>query len=136
MTDPFEYSASPIELIGHIEATCERVTTPCGDGSMVWRLFEKGRASWSYFTAGQGRGGIGFDVLSHSSRRISLAHCRPAWTCDSDDAPPNYNPSIIGGVLADGVRELCSSIGPPHIAGSLEASPVVMPAQLGSFAAP
>ena len=137
MTDPFEHSASPIELIGHIEATCERVTTPCGDGSMVWRLFGEGSRQLVLFHGGSGSWWHWIrciEPLQSLGYRLLIADLPGLG--DSDDAPPNYNPSIIGGVLADGVRELCSSTGPPHIAGfsfgGITGGHAA--AQLGSFA--
>ena len=35
---------TPEEIVGAIAATSERIETPCGDGSMVWRAWGRGPA--------------------------------------------------------------------------------------------
>ncbi|MEQ8397991.1 alpha/beta fold hydrolase [Thalassobaculum sp.] len=101
MTD----STDPAHLVA-LDARALIVRTPCGDGSMVWRIWGEGEpvvllhggfGSWNHWVRN-------IDALAGAGYRV-IAADMPGQG-DSDDPPFPYDADNLAEIVADGVRRL------------------------------
>lgn len=97
-------TVSPDDILNRLDATAERIETPCGDGRMVWRVWGAGRplvllhggyGSWRHWVRN----------IPHfqRSRRVFVPDIPGLG--DSDEAP-DPTPEGIGAVVARGMEQL------------------------------
>lgn len=101
MTEPKD----PAALLAAMEARALTVRTPCGDGSMVWRVWGEGEpvvllhggfGSWNHWVRN-------IDALA--ARYRVIAADMPGQG-DSDDPPQPYDAESLAAIVADGIRRL------------------------------
>lgn len=102
MTD----STDPAAHLVALDARALIVRTPCGDGSMVWRVWGEGEpvvllhggfGSWNHWVRN-------IDALAGAGYRV-IAADMPGQG-DSDDPPFPYDADNLAEIVADGVRRL------------------------------
>ena len=105
---------SPAEIAAAVAADAEVLTTPCGDGSMVWRRWGKGRP------VVLAHGGSG--SWTHWIKTIPVLKQRcEVWAADlpglgDSDYPPNpHTPAGLGTVMALGLGALIPKERQPHV---------------------
>lgn len=94
---------NPNEIVGRWDDMAEKVTTPCGDGDMVWRVWGTGPAVLLV------HGGAG--AWTHWIRNLEplTAHYRVIapdlpGLGESASPPEPYSPESIATIVADGLR--------------------------------
>lgn len=101
MTD----TEDPAAPLAALEARALTVRTPCGDGSMVWRVWGEGEpvvllhggfGSWNHWVRN-------IDALA--ARYRVIAADMPGQG-DSDDPPHPYDAESLAAIVADGIRRL------------------------------
>lgn len=106
----------PPEIIARVEAGARRVTTPCGAGEMVWRLWGAGPpllllhgnfGSWLHWIRNVGPLSDAFTVIAPDTPGFG----------DSAMAPDRSSPRAIAGVVADGLAEILPENAPLVIVG-------------------
>ncbi|MEQ9329947.1 alpha/beta fold hydrolase [Thalassobaculum sp.] len=122
-------TSDPAAVLAAFEARALRVTTPCGDGAMVWRVWGEGApvvllhggfGSWNHWIRN-------IDALAAQYRVIAAD--MPGQG-DSDDPPHPYDAESLADIVAEGVsrvthegervRLVCFSFG--AVVGSLVAA--------------
>lgn len=107
--------AEAAAMVSAIEAQARRITTPCGDGSMVWRVWGTGKpvvllhggyGSWTHWIR----------TIPALSRHYELYIADMPGLGDSA-MPPERTPESIADVVAAGMRELFGETQRPHLAG-------------------
>jgi 2-hydroxy-6-oxonona-2,4-dienedioate hydrolase len=102
MTD----STDPAAPLVALDARALIVRTPCGDGSMVWRVWGAGEpvvllhggfGSWNHWVRN-------IDALAAAGYRV-IAADMPGQG-DSDDPPFPYDADNLAAIVADGIRQL------------------------------
>jgi pimeloyl-ACP methyl ester carboxylesterase len=97
--------ATPAAIEAHVEGLARRAETPCGEGSLVWRLWGEGRplvllhggyGSWSHWIR---------NVLPLSRDRQVLAADLPGLG-DSATPPEPDDAEAMADIIADGIRRL------------------------------
>ena len=95
----------PATLLAAIEARALTVRTPCGDGSMVWRVWGEGEpvvllhggfGSWNHWVR---------NVEALAGRYRVIAADMPGQG-DSDDPPQPYDADSLAAILAEGIGRL------------------------------
>jgi 2-hydroxy-6-oxonona-2,4-dienedioate hydrolase len=101
-------AAAPAAIVAAIDAHAERIATPCGSGSMVWRrwgtgpalvLLHGGYGSWTHWLR---------NVESLAARFRVLAPDLPGLG-DSADAPKPYSAESLATIVADGIARIAPS---------------------------
>jgi pimeloyl-ACP methyl ester carboxylesterase len=100
---------SPAAVVAAIDSRAERIATPCGSGSMIWRrwgpgsgaapalvLLHGGYGSWTHWLR---------NVESLGARYRVLA-CDLPGLGDSADAPKPYNAESLAAIVADGIARV------------------------------
>ena len=122
-------TSDPAAVLAALEARALRVATPCGDGSMIWRVWGEGEpvvllhggfGSWNHWVRN-------IDALAGHYRVIAAD--MPGQG-DSDDPPHPYDAESLADIVAEGVlrvthegervRLVCFSFG--AVIGSLVAA--------------
>ena len=107
--------AEPAAIVADFERRARRFETPCGDGSLVWRVWGSGPP---VFLAHGGHG-----AWSHWIRNIdALARERTVWAPDlpgfgESAMPPAVDHEAISGAIATGLRQLIGAELPLDIVG-------------------
>lgn len=103
MNDPS--SPDPAALVAAIAAKAERIETPCGDGTMVFRrwgsgspllLLHGGHGSWSHWVR---------NVEALAEHFTVVAADMPGYA-DSADLPRPHSPEGMAAIIAAGVRRI------------------------------
>lgn len=106
----------PPEIIARVEAGARRVTTPCGAGEMIWRLWGAGPpllllhgnfGSWLHWIRNVGPLSEAFTVIAPDTPGFG----------ESAMAPDTASPQAIAAVLADGLAEILPAEMPLAVAG-------------------
>lgn len=102
MTEPID----PAAPLAALDARALVVRTPCGDGSMVWRVWGEGEpvvllhggfGSWNHWVRN-------IDALAAAGYRV-IAADMPGQG-DSDDPPFPYDADNLAAIVADGIGRL------------------------------
>jgi pimeloyl-ACP methyl ester carboxylesterase len=115
MTETMAAAAAPAAVVAAFEARARRVETPCGDGTMVWRIWGHGQP----VVLGHGAQG----AWSHWIRNIdALAARRKVIAADlpghGDSAmPPAEDHAAISAALAGGLRQILGDALPVDLVG-------------------
>lgn len=102
--------------VADLEQQCERIETPCGDGSLVWRAFGTG-PSVALLHGGFGSWLHWFHTIEPLAKDYRLLLPDLPGLGDSADAPAPYDGPSIAAIVADGLASLVDSGDPLHIAG-------------------
>jgi len=107
--------SDPAEAVAAIEARCRRVETPCGDGTLVWRIWGQGepvvlshgaQGAWSHWIA---------NIDAIAAKRMVIAVDMPGH---GDSAmPPTLDHAGISGALAEGLRRIVPDRLPVDLVG-------------------
>jgi pimeloyl-ACP methyl ester carboxylesterase len=101
----FDAAVPPPEIIARIEAGARRVTTSCGAGAMVWRLWGEGPplvllhgnfGSWMHWIRNVGPLSHAFTVIAPDTPGFGASAIPP------DDSSPR----AVAAVVADGLAEI------------------------------
>ncbi|MBT6272788.1 MAG: alpha/beta hydrolase [Chromatiales bacterium] len=103
--------------IQRLESLCDRVSTPCGNGHMVWRAFGGGDRTIALFHGGSGSWWHWLRVIEPLAKDFRLLVADLPGLGDSDNAPEPYDAYTFGAVLAEGIKALTPVSNPPHMAG-------------------
>ena len=100
---------SPAAVVAAIDSRAERIATPCGNGSMIWRrwgprsgrgpalvLLHGGYGSWTHWLRNVETLGARFSVLA----------CDLPGLGDSDDAPKPYSAESLAAIVAEGITRI------------------------------
>jgi 2-hydroxy-6-oxonona-2,4-dienedioate hydrolase len=98
-------TAQPAALLAALEARALTVKTPCGEGSMVWRVWGEGEpvvllhggfGSWNHWVR---------NIEALAGRYRVIAADMPGQG-DSDDPPQPYDADSLAAIIADGIGRL------------------------------
>ncbi len=111
--------SDPQVVIDDILSRCREVRTPCGEGGLVWRVWDEGAADGPWIVLLHG----GFGAWNHWVRNIPAleAHYRIVAPdlpgCgDSDDPPEPYDAESLAAILSDGLDDAVPGAEPVHLA--------------------
>ncbi|HEY3916908.1 MAG TPA: alpha/beta fold hydrolase [Stellaceae bacterium] len=99
------HGATPAAVVAAIDARAERIETPCGSGSMIWRrwgtgptlvLLHGGYGSWTHWLK---------NVESLAARYRVLA-CDLPGLGESADAPKPYSAESLAAIIAAGIERV------------------------------
>lgn len=119
MSEAATLATDPAAFVAEIESRARRVETPCGDGTMVWRIWgnDTGRTpvvlghgaqgAWSHWIGN-------IDALTGSGRLVIAADL-PGHGDSADPATPDH--PGISAVLAQGLRQILGEGRPADLAG-------------------
>jgi pimeloyl-ACP methyl ester carboxylesterase len=113
--DFFTTDGDPAAIVADFERRARRYETPCGDGSLVWRIWGSGPPV--LFAHG------GHGAWSHWIRNIdALAAERTVWApdlpgCGESAMPPREDHEAISDAIATGLRRLIAPDLPLDIVG-------------------
>lgn len=105
----------PAAVVAGLEARARRIETPCGDGSLVWRVWGEGeplvvthgaQGSWSHWIRN-------IDTLS--AQRMLIALDLPGQGDSAD--PPGPDHDAISAAIAAGLRQILGDRLPVDLAG-------------------
>jgi len=115
MTETITAQADPAAIVADFEARARRLETPCGDGTMVWRIWGEGeplvlghgaQGAWSHWISN-------IDVLAQT--RMVIAADLPGH---GDSAmPPEQDHASISAAMAEGLRRIVPDARPVTLAG-------------------
>ena len=114
LADLIASGKSPAEITAAVTADAEVVTTPCGDGNMIWRRWGRGTP------VVLAHGGSGSWTHWIKTIPVLKRHCE-VWAVDmpglgdSDYPPHPHTPAGCGQVLALGINALFSRERKPHV---------------------
>lgn len=110
-----ESQLDPAEIFTRIEERSHRIETPCGEGTMVWRIWGEGeplilshgaQGSWSHWIA---------NIEALSQKRMLVVADMPGH---GDSAlPPSHDHPGISAVLAEGLRRIVGDRLPVDLVG-------------------
>ncbi len=109
-------SEATIAYVAGIAAEAERIETPCGDGSMVWRkwgsgpplvLLHGGYGSWTHWIR---------NVLP-LSRRFTVFACDLPGLGESATPPEPWTAQGLAAIIVDGLTRIVPPGAPYHLAG-------------------
>ncbi|MGE0719712.1 MAG: alpha/beta fold hydrolase [Alphaproteobacteria bacterium] len=110
-------ATDPASLLAAVEGRSQRLTTPCGDGDMVWHrwgdnsdrlvLLHGGYGSWTHWIRN-------VDVLA---RRYTVLAADLPGLGDSAAAPEPYDGATLSVIVADGIKRLVPEGARCHLAG-------------------
>lgn len=113
MSDP---APAPADIVAELEGRARRVETPCGEGTMVWRIWGEGaplvvshgsQGSWSHWIRN-------IDGLVTSGWQVIAADL-PGM--GSSAMPPQETHDSISAVLAEGLRQILGEGARADLAG-------------------
>lgn len=113
---PVLHTGEAATALARIEQPGERLTTPCGNGNMVWRrwgsgpplvLLHGGYGSWRHWIR---------TIPAFASRRTVLVADLPGLG-DSDEMPEPVTPDSIAAIVAEGIRRLAGAGTPIDLVG-------------------
>jgi pimeloyl-ACP methyl ester carboxylesterase len=93
---------SPAAIVAAIDSRAERIATPCGSGSMIWRRWGKGPAlvllhggygSWTHWLKN----------VENFAARYSVLACDLPGLGESADAPKPYGAESLAAIVAEGI---------------------------------
>ncbi|HWE74348.1 MAG TPA: alpha/beta hydrolase [Stellaceae bacterium] len=100
---------SPAAIVAAIDSRAERIATPCGSGSMIWRrwaaspkeapvliLLHGGYGSWTHWLRN----------VESLSARYSVLACDLPGLGESADAPKPYSAESLAAIVADGISRV------------------------------
>ncbi|HEX4192258.1 MAG TPA: alpha/beta fold hydrolase [Stellaceae bacterium] len=100
---------SPAAVVAAIDSRAERIATPCGTGSMIWRHWGSGSGRAPALVLLHG----GYGSWTHWLRNVeNLATRYRVLACDlpglgeSADAPKPYSAESLAAIVADGIRRV------------------------------
>ncbi|MCC7275723.1 MAG: alpha/beta fold hydrolase [Alphaproteobacteria bacterium] len=110
-------NSDPAAFLAAVEGRSQRLTTPCGDGDMVWHrwgsaptvlvLLHGGFGSWTHWIR---------NVDALSARYTVIAADLPGLG-DSASAPEPYDGGTLSAIVADGIRRLVPEGTRCHLTG-------------------
>jgi 2-hydroxy-6-oxonona-2,4-dienedioate hydrolase len=103
--EPRRDQESPAAYLARVEAAGERVTTPCGDGEMVWRVFGDG-PPLMLVHGGHGAWGHWIRNIPYLARRRRLLVPDLPGHGASDMPPEPVTGHGIAAIVADGLTRL------------------------------
>jgi len=112
----FDAALPPPDIIARVEARARRVTTPCGDGHMVWRLWGEGPplvllhgnfGSWMHWIRNIGPLSRSFTVIAPDIPGFG----------ETAMPPDASTPGAIAAVVAQGLAEVLPKDAPLSLAG-------------------
>jgi pimeloyl-ACP methyl ester carboxylesterase len=112
----FDAALPPPEIIARVEAGARRVTTPCGEGRMVWRLWGEGPpllllhgnfGSWMHWIRNVGPLSRAYTVIAPDTPGFG----------ESAMPPDGSSPRAIASVVADGIAEILPGDAPLYVVG-------------------
>lgn len=98
-------TTDPAATLAALEACALTLRTPCGDGTMVWRVWGEGEpvvllhggfGSWNHWVR---------NIEALATRYRVIAADMPGQG-DSDDPPQPYDADSLGAIVAEGVRRV------------------------------
>jgi len=107
---------TPAAMVARIEATARRIETPCGDGSMVWRLWGQGEplvllhgsfGSWTHWLR---------NIEALSARHLVIAADMPGMG-DSAPPPQPFTVESLAAIVAEGLDRVLPPPARFHFAG-------------------
>jgi len=100
---------SPAAVVAAIDSRAERIATPCGSGSMIWRrwgpgsgggpalvLLHGGYGSWTHWLRN----------VENLAARYSVLACDLPGLGESADAPKPYSAESLATIVADGIARI------------------------------
>ncbi|HEY1506625.1 MAG TPA: alpha/beta hydrolase [Stellaceae bacterium] len=96
---------SPAAVVAALDARAERIATPCGNGSLIWRRWGNGRAlillhggygSWTHWLRN----------IEPLAARYSVLACDLPGLGDSADAPKPYSAESLAAIVAEGIARV------------------------------
>jgi pimeloyl-ACP methyl ester carboxylesterase len=96
---------SPAAIVAAIDSRAERIATPCGSGSMIWRRWGEGPAlvllhggygSWTHWLRN----------VENLATRYRVLACDLPGLGDSADAPKPYSAESLAAIVADGISRV------------------------------
>lgn len=115
MSEALARHSDPAAIVADLDARARRVETPCGDGTLVWRIWGEGeplvlghgaQGAWSHWIR---------NIDGLARHRMVIAVDMPGQG-DSAEAPgPDHD--AISAVLAQGLREIVGDGVPVDLAG-------------------
>lgn len=98
-------AVSPAAVVAAIDSRAERIQTPCGSGSMIWRRWGKGPAlvllhggygSWTHWLRN----------VENLAARYSVFACDLPGLGDSADVPKPYGAESLAAIVAEGIARI------------------------------
>ena len=95
----------PSNYIARIEAACDRMTTPCGDGAMVWRIWGSG-PTLILLHGGYGSWRHWIRTIPALARKFRLLVPDLPGLGDSDAFSQNMSPEGVASIVTQGLGEI------------------------------
>ena len=104
---PHTDSSPEATAVAAVEARAQRRTTPCGSGSMTWRLWgDPSRTPLVLMHGGYGSWMHWIKVVEPLSRRYFVLTPDTPGLGDSAEAPSPYSPDRIGAIVSAGLDQV------------------------------
>ena len=111
-------SATPEAIVDDLDGKAERLLTPCGDGSMVWRRWGNGPRHVILLHGGHGAWSHWIRNIPVLAERYTVLAADAPGCGDSASPPEPYDGDSLADIVAGGIRQIVPAGAPlSHLVG-------------------